>query len=138
MRQFQILTHVATDEADQTLHLSGEPGGDSLASLWFGHEGMYVSVSANYGPLEISLRPRQRDLVASLAQLKPTERLSIMRMIGTGQAHLAVGLSQTGKMLLRTSIVADATGQFAMNFILEPDVRAQLFTWLGVKNPALV
>jgi hypothetical protein len=96
---------------------------------------MYISVSASYGPMEISLRPRQNDLTSSLGQLRPTERLSVMRMVGTGQAHIELGLATNGELLLRTTIVADATGHIAMNMILTSDARARLFEWLGVAQP---
>ncbi|MCZ7536046.1 MAG: hypothetical protein M5T61_09055 [Acidimicrobiia bacterium] len=93
---------------------------------------MYLSVAAGYGPLEIALRPRYRDVVTSLAQLRPTSRLTVMRRVGTGQAHLELGLSTDGELLLRTAIIADATGHVAINLVLTPQARAQLFEWLEV------
>jgi hypothetical protein len=134
MRSYQKLDHVSHDAADDTLLIDSADGDQTLPKLWFGREGMYVSVSASYGPLEISLRPRQRDLAASLGQLRPTERLSVMRMVGTGQAHIELGLAISGELLLRATIVADATGHIAMNVILTSDVRAKLYEWLGVEN----
>lgn len=134
MRSYQKLDRVSHDAADDTLLIDSADGDQTLPKLWFGREGMYVSVSASYGPLEISLRPRQRDLAASLGQLRPTERLSVMRMVGTGQAHIELGLAISGELLLRATIVADATGHIAMNVILTSDVRARLYEWLGVEN----
>ena len=133
MRFYQRLDRVSRDETDDTLLIECS---DGVPKLWFGREGMYVSISASYGPLEISLRPRQRDLVSGLAQLRPTARLSVMRMVGTGQAHIELGLATNGELLLRTTIVADATGHVAMNMILSSEVRAQLFAWLGTENEA--
>jgi len=137
MRFFQKLDVISHDESNDTLLLTCSDSPDRQPALWFGREGMYVSVSANYGPLEIALRPRQRDLVTSLVQLRPTERLSVMRMVGTGQAHIELGLSVDGDLLFRTTIVADATGHFAMNMIMTPAVRERFFEWLEVENPAL-
>jgi hypothetical protein len=134
MRYYQKLDRISHDESNDTLLIECSEGDLCLPKLWFGREGMYVSVSASYGPLEISLRPRQRDLAASLAQLRPTERLAVMRMVGTGQAHIELGLATSGELLLRTTIVADATGHIAMNVILTPDVRAELFAWLGIES----
>jgi hypothetical protein len=132
MRHYHKLDSVTHDEKHDTLLFT--PADDSLTHLWFGREGMYVSVSATYGPLELSLRPRQQDLVSSLAQLRPTERLTVMRMVGTGQAHLELGLSTAGELLVRATIVADATGHAAMNLVLTADMRQKLFDWLGVED----
>lgn len=137
MRYYHKLSQVTRDEANDTLLIACGEGDDCRAQVWFGREGIYVNVSATHGPLEMSLRPRQRDLVSSLASLWPTERLSIMRMVGTGQAHLELGLSTGGELLFRTTIVADANGQVAMNMVLTPDARHELFEWLGVKNEAM-
>lgn len=133
MRHYQKLDNATFDESTNTLLITGDEANADGPNLWFGREGMYISISANYGPLEIALRPRQRDLITSLSQLKPTDRLSVMRLVGTGQAHLGLGLSTRGELLLRATIVADATGQFAMNMILTPRVREKLLQWLGVE-----
>lgn len=132
MRHFQTLGTVSHDAANDTLLISDGSGDPCAPTLWFGREGMYLSVAAGYGPLEIALRPRYRDVVTSLAQLRPTSRLTVMRRVGTGQAHLELGLSTEGELLLRTAIVADATGHIAINLVLTPQARAQLFEWLEV------
>lgn len=134
MRHYQKLDTISHDEPADTLSITASKAAGDSPTLWFGREGMYLSISASYGPLEIALRPRQRDLVTSLAQLRPTERLNVMRMVGTGQAHLELGLSNDGELLVRPVIVADATGHFAMNLVLTPDVRQQLYHWLGVES----
>jgi hypothetical protein len=136
MRYYQKLDRVSRDETDDTLLIECSEGDPCLPKLWFGREGLYVSVSASYGPLEIALRPRQRDLVTGLGQLRPTEQLAVMRMVGTGQAHIELGLATNGELLLRATIVADATGHIAMNLILSAAARAQLFAWLGIENDA--
>ncbi|HMM29157.1 MAG: hypothetical protein AAGU78_07145 [Chloroflexota bacterium] len=132
MRHFQTLGTVSHDAANDTLLISDGSGDPCAPTLWFGREGMYLSVAAGYGPLEIALRPRYRDVVTSLAQLRPTSRLTVMRRVGTGQAHLELGLSTDGELLLRTAIIADATGHVAINLVLTPQARAQLFEWLEV------
>jgi hypothetical protein len=133
MRHYQKLDKTTLDESTNTLLITNAEANSEGPNVWFGHEGMYVSISANYGPLEIALRPRQRDLITSLTQLKATDRLSVMRLVGTGQAHLGLGLSTRGELLLRATIVADATGQFAMNMVLTSGVREKLLQWLGVE-----
>jgi hypothetical protein len=137
MRHFQKLDSVTHDTTNDSL-LIGCEGGDCLPTLWFGREGMYVSISASYGPLEIALRPRAQDLRNSLAQLKPTDRLAVMRLVGTGQAHLELGLSKDGELLVRAVIVADATGHFAMNLILTPEVSQHVFKWMGAEAKVAV
>ena len=134
MRHYHKLDQVTQDEIHDTLLITASQGNGQSPALWFGREGMYVSVSASYGPLEIDLRPRQRDLVTSLGQLKPLEHLAVMRMVGTGQAQLELGLSDAGELLVRTTIVADATGHFSMNMVLTSEARQQLFDWLAVSS----
>lgn len=132
MRSYRRLDQVRHDESNDTLLFTCAQEGDSSPALWIGREGMYVSISATYGPLEIALRPRLRDLKTGLAQLRPTERLSVMRMVGTGQANIELGLSQEGELLFRPTLVSDATGHLAVNLVLTPDARQALFTWLGI------
>jgi hypothetical protein len=133
MRHYQKLDNVTFDESTNTLLITNAEADSEGPNLWFGREGMYISISAHYGPMEIALRPRQRDLITSLSQLKATDRLSVMRLVGTGQAHLGLGLSTRGELLLRATIVADATGQFAMNMILTSSAREKLLKWLEVE-----
>lgn len=132
MRSYRQLDQVRYDESNDTLLFLCAQEGDSSPALWIGREGMYVSISATYGPLEIALRPRLRDLKTSLAQLRPTERLSVMRMVGTGQANIELGLSQEGELLFRPTLVADATGHLAVNLVLTSQARQELFAWLGI------
>ncbi len=68
MRHFQTLGTVSHDAANDTLLISDGSGDPCALTLWFGREGMYLSVAAGYGPLEIALRPRYRDVATSLAQ----------------------------------------------------------------------
>lgn len=132
MRQFETLNTATYDGTNNTMMFTSGDGEPCGPALWFGLEGMYLSVSARYGPIEIALRPRLRNVVTSFAQLRPTARLTVMRMVGTGQAHLELGLSSSGELLVRTAIVADATGHLAMNMVLTSDAREKLFEWLEV------
>jgi hypothetical protein len=136
MRHYQKLNEVTHDESNDILRITSSAPDNGMMSLSLGREGIYVSISATYGPLEIALRPRQHDLARSLAQIKPTDGLTVTRMVGTGQAHLELGLSESDELVVRTTIVADATGHFAMNMVLSPEVRQTLFTWLDVKKEA--
>ena len=131
MRHYQKLNRVTHDTENDTLLFTCD---DCTTNLWFGREGMYVSVSAQYGPLELALRPRLADFVSCLNQLPATETLAAMRMVGTGQAHLELGLSNKGELLIRSAIVADATGHFAVNAIMDAEPAAELMKWLGVER----
>jgi hypothetical protein len=135
MRVYHKLDRVVPGETSDTLLIQCSEGPDCQPELWLGREGLYVSISATYGPLEVALRPHLRDLTSSLAQLRPVERLSATRMFGTGQAQIELGLSTEGELLFRPVIVADATGHLAVNMILTQDARARLFEWLGVAGP---
>ncbi len=55
-----------------------------------------------------------------------------MRMVGTGQANIELGLSQEGELLFRPTLVTDATGHLAVNMVLTPQARQELFAWLGI------
>ncbi len=134
MRVYQTLDQVSHDKDNDTLliTLSGKHDGKPL--VWIGREGMYISISVIAGSLEIALRPRLRDLAASLSQLRPTERLSAMRMVGTGHANIELGLADSGELLFRPTIIADATGYFAVNIVLAAPVREALFAWLGITS----
>jgi hypothetical protein len=135
MRHYHKLDQVTHNKQDDSLIIGCQQETEGHPSLWFAREGMYVSISASYGPLEIALRPRLQDLTTSLAQLKPTDQLSVTRLVGTGQAHLELGLSLEGELLARATIVADATGYIAMNALLAAPVTQELFKWLDVQVP---
>jgi len=133
MRHYQKLDNVTFDESTNTLLITNAEANSEGPNLWFGREGMYISISAHYGPMEIALRPRQRDLITSLSQLKATERLSVMRLVEPARLIWDSAFSTRGELLLRATIVADATGQFAMNMILTSGAREKLLKWLEVE-----
>lgn len=132
MRNFELLDSVSVD-ADSgviTLTTQTDIAGHPVVALR--REGGYIALSASYGPLEIALRPRFQELSRVLARLQPVEGLQTTRQVGTGQAYLAVGLRPDGILLLRPTIVADATGHLGFNLSLSDTVRQTLFDWLPV------
>jgi hypothetical protein len=135
MRVVHKLDRVVPDDTGDALLIQCSEGLDCEPVLALGREGLYISISASYGPLEVALRPRLRDLTSGLVQLRPAEQLSATHMVGTSQAQIELGLSQDGELLFRPVIVADATGYLAVNLILTPEARARLFEWLGVAGP---
>lgn len=134
MRHFQVLDHISIDPDSGVMTLRAENG--ERAQLAMRREGAYVAISASYGPLEIALRPRYEDLTRLLARLQPVEGLQTTRQVGTSQAYLAIGLRADGALVLRPTIVADATGYMTLNVALTPNIRRAFFEWLAVESSA--
>jgi len=134
MRNFQPLDHVIVDSETETLQLE-HTDSDNDPLLVMHREGLYVAISASFGPLELALRPRYEDLVRTLERLQAIEGLQTTRQVGTAQAYMSIGLSTTGELVLRPTIVADATGHMTLNLRLTAPAREAVFKWLGVGVP---
>lgn len=134
MRNFQTLDETRLDPGSNSLELYLTSADDDQPRLAMHREGIYVTISASYGPLEIAMRPRYEDLVRTLGRLAVVEGLNTTRQVGTGQAYLAIGLSADDSLMLRLTIVADATGHLSLNLKLTPKVKETLFSWLGVTS----
>lgn len=132
MRNFQTLDHVDIDTKTGILQVSSAAEAAGSPQLSLRREGEYLTISASYGPLEISLRPRFQDVVWTFGRLQAVEGLQTSRQIGTGNAYLAVGINKEQTMLLRPTIVGDATGHVSFNLRLTGDARQKVFDWLGV------
>lgn len=133
MRNFQTLDKVTIDEKTGIIFLETQVELDSHPTITLRREGGYVAISASYGLFEIALRPRFQELARVLARLQPIEGLQTTRQVGTGQAFLALGLSPDGTLLMRPTIVADATGHLCLNLALTDALRKTLFEWLPVE-----
>ncbi len=134
MRNFELLDKFTADADSGVVSLSSQrdiPGNPVVALR---REGGYIALSASYGPLEIALRPRFLELARVLARLQPVEGLQTTRQVGTGQAYLALGLRPDGVLLMRATLVADATGHLGFNLSLSDEVRKSLFEWLPVEH----
>ncbi|PJF34703.1 MAG: hypothetical protein CUN49_14315 [Candidatus Thermofonsia Clade 1 bacterium] len=105
---------------------------DDEPRLAIRREGAYVTLSASYGPLEIAMRPRYEELMRAIARLTIVDGLMTTRQVGTSHAYLALGLHNDGSLLMRLTIVADATGHLSINLRLTDAVRQQLYQWLNV------
>jgi hypothetical protein len=132
MRNFELLDKVTADADSGIITLTTQNDNPWLPVIALRREGGYIALSASYGPLEIALRPRFQELSRVLARLQPVEGLQTTRQVGTGQAYLAVGLKPDGVLLLRPTIVADATGHLGFNLAVSDAVRQTLFDWLPV------
>jgi hypothetical protein len=133
MRNFQTLDKVTVDDDTGIIYLTVEHDTDNNPLLAMRLEGSYLAISASYGPIEIALRPRLDEVTRVLERLRPVEGLQITRHVGTGNANLGVGLKSDGMLLLRPTIVGDATGHLGFNLALTANVRQALFAWLSVE-----
>ena len=132
MRHFQLLDTATIDKESDSLELFFSAGDLEYPRVTLQREGPYVSISASYGPLEIALRPHYEDLVRTLSRLAAVEGLHTTRQVGTGQAFLAMGLNHEDNLLLRPTIVADATGHLSLNIEVAQNARRILYEWLKV------
>ncbi|RMF80963.1 MAG: hypothetical protein D6737_06470, partial [Chloroflexi bacterium] len=122
MRNFETLDHVEINEQSGIISISAKDN-VMCPHLAMRREGGYVAISASYGPIEIALRPRFQELARVLGRLQPVEGLQTTRQVGTGQSYVALGLQPSGILIMRPTIVADATGHLSFNIFLTDDVR---------------
>jgi hypothetical protein len=132
MRNFQMLDSTQVDNEADSLEIFLGVASQDQPRLAIRREGLYVTISASYGPLEVALRPRYEDLVRALSRLSVVEGLLTTRQVGTGQAYLALGLTSKDDLLIRLTIVADATGHISLNLQLTANARREMYRWLGV------
>jgi hypothetical protein len=132
MRNFQTLDTCKRDTASDSIEIYSSKDEHNQPRLAMRREGIYVTISSSYGPLEIALRLRYEDLVRMLSRLIAVEGLHTTREVGTGQAYLALGLTSDDALLLRPTIVADATGHFSVNLKVTSGARKELWKWLDV------
>lgn len=130
MRNFQLLDVVTFDNHVGLIQFTSEEPLVAKPVITMQREGGYVVFSASYGPLEIAVRPRFQELARVLGRLNAVEGLQTTRQVGTAQTYLAVGLKPDGLLLLRPTVVGDATGHISMNFALSSAARQALFEWL--------
>lgn len=130
MRQIETLDQCQHDASTGVLTINSSA--NDLTEMHLKVEGGYVAISVSYGPMEIALRPRLQELTRVLARLRPVEGLQTTRQVGTGQAYLSLGMSTDGMLLLRPTMVADATGHWGLNLALDDSVRAKLYEVLNV------
>jgi hypothetical protein len=131
MRHYQTLDTVTNDTETGifSVHASASV---VEAMIALRREGAYVAIAASYGPLEIALRPRHDALARTLSRLRPIGGLQTTRELGSTQAQLSVGLQPDGALVLRPTIVGDASGHIGLNFSLTDAARRQLYDWLAI------
>jgi len=131
MRNFQTLDTISIDNQTGICNLTTKANTPSDSQIAIRREGDYVVISASFGPLEIALRPRFEELQRTLSRLKPIDGLQTSRQLGTAQAYIAFGLHTDNTLVVRPTIVADASGHIVFNLMVSPAAREQLFTWLN-------
>jgi hypothetical protein len=137
MRSFQTLDTVTIDDETGIIYISKTQDDWMMPRITMRREGNYIAISASYGPMEIAMRLRFDELIRVLSRLNAVNGLQTTRQIGTGQAYIALGLQQSGKIVLRPTIVADATGHLCFNLVITEDVHRQLFEWLQISPKSL-
>jgi hypothetical protein len=127
MRNFETLETAAVDAATGIISFTAQ--GTSIMAMR--REGEYLAITASYGALEIALRLRLPEFVRTLKQLQPNDGLNTTRQVGTGDAFLALGKHTDGSLILRPTIIGDASGYFCLNLTLTPEASSALSTWLN-------
>jgi hypothetical protein len=134
MRSFQTLDQVTIQPETNSFLLTASPQMGITAQLAMQREGDYLAMSVSFGPVEIALRPRFQEVVRTFTHLRPLDGLQTSRQVGTAEAYLAVGLHGDGTLILRPTLVQDATGHLTFNLGLTSDARAALYHWLGINS----
>ncbi len=130
MRNLQPLTQAALDAATGVISFTAAENNPLNPSLAMRREGEYAAISASYGALEIALRPRIRELIRTLKTMQANDGLNTTRQVGSGNSLLGLGLRSDGGLMLRPTIVGDASGYFCFNLLLVPEAAAALRRWL--------
>lgn len=133
MRNFVTLDEVNVNQEEGVIYFTSSQPSELKPRLSMRREGGYVSVSISSGPLEVALRPRYQEFTRVLGGLRPVDGLQTTRQVGTGQAYLALGLHEDGNLVVRPTIVADATGLLCFNLLISDLPRQQLYQWLPVE-----
>lgn len=101
-----------------------------MPMLAMSREGTFLSLSASFGPLEIALRLRFDDLRRRLERLLPVHGLATTRQVGTANSFIALGVTEDERLVMRPTIVSDASGKMTFNLVTSHDVYKALLDWL--------
>jgi hypothetical protein len=129
MRNYQVLD-VATSQPDHVLQLTNSEDNPEQPSLAMSREGAFISLSVSFGPLEIALRLRFDDLRRRLERLLPVHGLATTRQVGTANSFVALGITDDERLVMRPTIVSDASGKITFNLVTSQAVYKQVLEWL--------
>lgn len=130
MRNYQVLD-VAIIDQDNVLNLSNAEENPDQPRLAMSREGSFVSFSASFGPLEIALRLRADDLLRRIERLHPVAGLATTRQVGTANSFIAIGITSDSRLVLRPTIVSDASGKLTFNLVTTHQVYSTILDWLN-------
>jgi hypothetical protein len=128
MRDYQSLNKFET--RGEIIYLSSDAP-DAHASLALTREGDRVAIAASIGALELALRLHYDELKRHLNALTPVSGLTTTRQIGNVAAYISAGIMDDGKLVLRPTLVSDATGHITINLLAEQPVAEKLLAWLN-------
>ncbi len=129
MRNYQVLDS-AVVEKDNVLRLSTTDENPENPGLAMSREGAFLSLSASFGPLEIALRLQHADVARRLKDLHPVPGLATTRQIGTANSYIGLGLTSQNRLVMRPTIVGDASGRVTLNLVTSADVYQTILKWL--------
>lgn len=135
MRNFFGLDQFEVDDASGIITFSSSVEAPFRPHLSLRKEGSFIALSTSHGPIEAAMRPRLDDLRRVLVSLYAVEGLQTTRQVGTGESYIALGLSTNGSLIIRPTLVADATGHLCFNLMLSTEMRAVFYKWLEVEKP---
>ena len=93
-------------------------------------EGTRIAISASIGPLELALRLYFDEFRRKVANLRPIAGQTAIRQVGGGQAFMGIGMVEDGGLILRPTLVTDASGHLNMNFRTTAEVCEVFANWL--------
>ena len=128
MRHYQSLDTFKLEGNTVYLTSSGDDPVEAMAVMM--REGERVAISISIGPLELGLRPRYEELQRAVASLKPVPGLSTTRHVGSEVAYMDLGLTEDRRLVMRPSLVSDASGHLSINLLVTPEAFEKLAAWL--------
>lgn len=131
MRNLQTLDQADIDTSTGVITFRMADASSLNPTVAMRREGEYVVISASYGALELALRPKIRELTRTIKQLQPNDGLGTTRQVGSGNCFLGLGAHSDGTLILRPTIVGDASGYICLNLMLGSEAATALRTWLG-------
>src|SRR5690606_9142458 len=129
MRNLQTLSTAAIDSATGVISFTSEDETALHPVVSMRQEGAYAAISASFGPHEIALQPSHSELVGNLRHLQPNDGLITTSQIGFANCVAGLGLSTDGRIILRPTMVGDATGDFGITFLQKDVATAVLCRW---------
>lgn len=132
MRNYETLDTIT--ENDGQLQLTHRESGAVHGALMLAQEGDKIVISASVGVVELALRLRLDEFKRQVAGLKHVPGLTTTRQVGTVQAFIWLGLTENNELVLRPTLLVDATGKLTFNMIASEACYQRLVEWLNVKK----